>query len=137
MTLDEAIQHCLVKEEANKKMAKDKKEAYYKGIMPTYVEQDYNECIQCAAEHHQLAEWLTELKERRMADDNTQAKERYHIDDYIGRQVYVRLKDGRAYQGELTCDSRYLHIADYITGAPYTFYGKDIEKLITIDIDGE
>lgn len=43
MTLEEAIQHC-----------RDK--AFYQRAI---------ECFECAEEHEQLADWLTELKERR------------------------------------------------------------------------
>ena len=42
MTLEEAIKHCYQRAEENK-----------------------TECPECAEDHHQLAEWLTELKERR------------------------------------------------------------------------
>ena len=49
MTIEEAIQHC--KEQAAAlRMTGD------------------NGCAECAAEHEQLAEWLTELKQRREAE---------------------------------------------------------------------
>ena len=57
MTLDEAIKHCLEKAEENDNCA-DKCEAVYgegNGIIEA--------CRECAADHRQLAEWLTELKE--------------------------------------------------------------------------
>lgn len=51
MTLDEAIKHC--KEEAEK-----------------YMEYGIEtECYQCAKEHEQLAEWLQELRARRLLMD--------------------------------------------------------------------
>ena len=54
MTLDEAIKHC--KEKA-------------KELRAEAVSQAHNpECEECAKEHEQLAEWLTELKARREAD---------------------------------------------------------------------
>ena len=57
MTLDEAIKHCLERAEENDNCA-DKCEAVYgegNGIIEA--------CRECAADHRQLAEWLTELKE--------------------------------------------------------------------------
>ena len=57
MTLDEAIKHCLEKAEENDNCA-NKCEAVYgedNGIIEA--------CRECAADHRQLAEWLTELKE--------------------------------------------------------------------------
>ena len=63
MTLDEAIKHCLERAEENDNCA-DKCEAVYgedNGIIEA--------CRECAADHRQLAEWLTELKElRRLVD---------------------------------------------------------------------
>ena len=56
MTLDEAIKHCLETAEQLEERAN----------IPYKVEdselQD-NACRECAADHRQLAEWLTELKE--------------------------------------------------------------------------
>lgn len=57
MTIDEAINHCLERAEENDNCA-DKCEAVYgedNGIIEA--------CRECAADHRQLAEWLTELKE--------------------------------------------------------------------------
>lgn len=61
MTLDEAIIHA---EEVYKNKKCDALEARLQ-------EQDKyaDECIECAAEHLQLAEWLRELKERREKDE--------------------------------------------------------------------
>lgn len=60
MTLDEAIQHC-------KDVAKESKEAAL-----TYARENAYEtsisCKACGQEHEQLAEWLTELKQRREAE---------------------------------------------------------------------
>ena len=49
MTLDEAIAHC---EEVAEKARNDADSGYY----------DEDKCLDCAKEHEQLAEWLTELK---------------------------------------------------------------------------
>lgn len=57
MTFDEAIKHCLERAEENDNCA-DKCEALYgedNGIVEA--------CRECAEDHRQLAEWLTELKE--------------------------------------------------------------------------
>lgn len=57
MTLEEAIEHC-------KEVAKEKR---YECAECTEV-QDYRsaeECNDCAEAHKQLAEWLTELKQRK------------------------------------------------------------------------
>ena len=53
MTLDEAIQHC--KDEAHVLFQHSAKHR-------TGTE---DSCYECAKEHEQLAEWLTELKQRR------------------------------------------------------------------------
>ena len=56
MTIDEAIKHHLDEAERNERDAK------YKSM---YANRSSRECLRCAAEHRQLAEWLTELKEAR------------------------------------------------------------------------
>ena len=68
MTLDEAIRHCEEVAERNEtsaityKNCKEIKTNMYEKLTAEKAESD---CIQCAADHRQLAEWLTELKERR------------------------------------------------------------------------
>lgn len=57
------------------------------------------------------------------------------IDDYIGSKCHVELKDGRVYEGMLTCDSRYLKIT--VSGEPFVFYGKDIAKIDYVRKDGQ
>jgi hypothetical protein len=57
MTIDEAIRHCEEVAEGLEKKAMCIEEAYQ-----TTEQQN---CEQCAADHRQLAEWLTELKELR------------------------------------------------------------------------
>lgn len=56
MTIDEAIKH-----------SEDVAERYEK-MEDSHDEKLKEECLQCAADHRQLAEWLRELKERRAAD---------------------------------------------------------------------
>ena len=54
MTIDEAIKHC--KEVAEKN---EKKASWFWGKEGN---PNYEECVECASEHRQLAEWLKELK---------------------------------------------------------------------------
>ena len=61
MTLDEAIKHCL--EVADSKEREAEFETDYACYFMTDKERE--ECKECAAEHRQLAEWLTELKQWR------------------------------------------------------------------------
>lgn len=53
MTLDEAISHALEVAER------------YERMEDSHDDKLKEECLQCAADHRQLAEWLTELKEAR------------------------------------------------------------------------
>ena len=63
MTLNEAIKHCLE--------VADKHERHAKILDRRLLGSGLNtadDCRQCAADHRQLAEWLTELKELKAAD---------------------------------------------------------------------
>ena len=66
MTLDGAIKHCLEVAERNEtsaityKNCKEFKTNMYEKLTAEKAESD---CRECAADHRQLAEWLTELKE--------------------------------------------------------------------------
>lgn len=55
MTLDKAIKHCLE--------VAEHKEHDSVELIDILDELDVDACKQCAADHRQLAEWLTELKE--------------------------------------------------------------------------
>ena len=59
MTIDEAIKHCLEVAEGLEKKAN----TY--GIKQAYIPKSREavDCISCAADHRQLAEWLTNYKE--------------------------------------------------------------------------
>lgn len=57
MTLDEAISHC---EEVAEQKEQEAKEAHVLSGM---------DCLECASEHRQLAEWLRELKTHREIHD--------------------------------------------------------------------
>ena len=58
MTLDEAIKHCLEVAEQN-----DFETRVYDELNKLGNEEYRNNHCQCAEDHRQLAEWLTELKE--------------------------------------------------------------------------
>ena len=75
MTLDEAIKHCLEVAENNEQFASGK-------WIGSEGEANRQECEQCAADHRQLAEWLTELKELRglVAASNVLAKDVLAVD---------------------------------------------------------
>ena len=75
MTLDEAIKHCeekakeLRQEAEHAKQYQDNKVQMLMGIKGIYdIKVDLtemNDCLKCANEHEQLAEWLKELKRYR------------------------------------------------------------------------
>lgn len=61
MTIDEAISHCLEVAE-RQEISADDKEMYSEMLGEDY--KGFEEgCQECAAEHRQLAEWLTDYKE--------------------------------------------------------------------------
>ena len=64
MTLDEAIKHCLEVAERNTQGLYDA--IALGGQSPT--QEEIANCEQCAAEHRQLAEWLTDYKELKSTD---------------------------------------------------------------------
>ena len=64
MTLDEAIKHCEEVAEEQEQKAQCMGRQFVGTAMANYQ----NGCFECAADHRQLAEWLTELKEHRAAD---------------------------------------------------------------------
>lgn len=65
LTLDEAIKHCLEVAEQNEKKAE------YRPRMDYYDEiESRAECLECATEHRQLAEWLMEVKDLREENIN-------------------------------------------------------------------
>jgi hypothetical protein len=56
MTIDEAIKHCIEVAEENEELSSKFDE------WDEWEKADANNCRECAADHRQLAEWLTELK---------------------------------------------------------------------------
>lgn len=61
MTIDEAIAHALEMAERNETQADKIGRQFIRSAMDKYA----TDCRECAAEHRQLAEWLTELRELR------------------------------------------------------------------------
>lgn len=59
LSLDEAIKHCLEVAEENEELSSKFDE------WDDWEKADADNCRRCAADHRQLAEWLTELKELR------------------------------------------------------------------------
>lgn len=69
MTLDEAIKHCEEKAKELREKAK-----IYEGQF--LWERDAEDCQECAEEHEQLAEWLTELKAYREGKSNEKTEKK-------------------------------------------------------------
>lgn len=65
MTLEEAIIHCEKVIQKKEQLLKIHKRTL--GLIPNYSLTSYQEqeCIKCAEDHRQLAEWLKELQIRR------------------------------------------------------------------------
>ena len=65
MTLEEAIIHCEEVAQKKEQLLEIHKRALV--LMPNYSLTSYQEqeCIKCAEDHKQLAEWLKELQMRR------------------------------------------------------------------------
>ena len=63
MTIDEAISHCL-KVAAQQEISTDDRKMYLE-MLGEYYKGFEEGCQQCAAEHRQLAEWLTDYKNLR------------------------------------------------------------------------
>ena len=58
LTLDNAIKHC---EEKAKELRQEAEDKYF----PIIEDAEKTDCLECAEEHEQLAEWLKELKQLR------------------------------------------------------------------------
>jgi hypothetical protein len=78
MTIDEAIKHCLEVAEENEELSSKFDE------WDEWEEADANNCRECAADHRQLAEWLTELKELE-AKHWDECRQIAHYDDEVKR----------------------------------------------------
>lgn len=80
MTIDEAIKHCL--EQAHKLQDKADKVG----------DDESRQCMECAADHIQLAEWLTELRDRQWisVDDRLPEEIGYYL-VVIGNEMLVSI----------------------------------------------
>lgn len=84
LTLDEAIKHCEEVVEKNENKAQEWHKQT-KNRVVNFCEkaiQAENDCIECADEHKQLAEWLIELK---------QFKEQESCEDVVSREEAIRV----------------------------------------------
>jgi hypothetical protein len=61
LTLEDAISHCLEVAEQNETQA----EKIGRQLIGSAIDKYATDCRECAADHRQLAEWLTELKDLR------------------------------------------------------------------------
>ena len=75
MTLDEAIKHCEEVAEELRNVDMGELDALYCGDTEC-IEARKNDCIECARDHKQLAEWLKELKQLREQTRWTPCSER-------------------------------------------------------------
>ena len=96
MTLEEAIKHCEEIAERNEKKASW---YWWKEGNP-----NYENCIECAAEHKQLAEWLRELKRA-----DTLLKATYDLlKKQHGNYYVLNLLAETVYYDEAECDGNCL-----------------------------
>lgn len=67
LTLEDAISHCLevAEQDENSAIMFEQKKEASAFLEKAIAEKAENDCRESAAEHRQLAEWLTELKEAR------------------------------------------------------------------------
>lgn len=82
-TLDEAIKNCLEVAEQNEKKAE------YRPRMDYYDEIESREdCLECALEQRQLAEWLKELKKLRKQNVELKSTLNAALKDIHGKNIY-------------------------------------------------
>lgn len=105
-SLDEAIKHCEeVAEELEKRVKPYQCEAINKKLYEVN-KKEWDDCLECAEEHRQLAEWLNELKAYRKAEkkiiENMRAWEKiyaepleWNVDD-INSIKLAFYQDGKA-----------------------------------------
>ena len=83
MTLNEAIQHCLEKEEELKKEATIELNEKFGN--------SFYDCLECARGHGQLAEWLKEL--RALRKENQELRDTIYDNDYAWIPASERLPE--------------------------------------------
>lgn len=147
LTLDEAIKHC--EEVANQKEisaityknCKEFKANIYEKLTAEIAE---NDCTECAADHRQLAKWLTELKESKkllkMAVEDL-SKMPCNKDTYSPDSCYICVKHGScSYTDSFKwcyADIALKLIGDDTNMPEYIERGKALDKLIEGDGDDE
>ena len=78
LSIEQAIQHC----EEKAKELRAEADMYYKSLI--YSNDTADSCLECAKEHEQLAEWLTELKEvREVVNEFTSTHKRPYTDKSV------------------------------------------------------
>lgn len=82
MKLDEAIVHA-------REVAEEKRNDYERACALNVPSEGFCEC---AAEHEQLAEWLTELQDRREAVKKLEKATEYYKDSVFGDGIRFALK---------------------------------------------
>lgn len=65
MTIDEAIKHAREKAQKHRQTEKKYREIHCSEKDENIFKEELADCVKCAEEHEQLAEWLEELKELR------------------------------------------------------------------------
>ena len=87
MTLEEAIKHCEEVAERQEQRAKDMREHRDEQVFDSYIaEATEAHCMECAADHRQLAEWLRELRDARKLIESQAHYIGAYIDDEFRRR---------------------------------------------------
>ena len=94
MTIDEAISHALEVAER------------YERMEDSHDDKLKEECLQCAADHRQLAEWLTELKELE-AKHWDECRQIAHYDDELKEAKRLLKSAANVLNMFLPCDEDY------------------------------
>lgn len=85
MTLDEAIKHAKEKAQKHRQTEKKYREIHRSENDESLFKEQLEDCIGCAEEHEQLAQWLEELKEYKELEEQGLLKK---FDCAIGDTVY-------------------------------------------------
>lgn len=120
MTIDEAIKHCIEQAEIQDKLSQSD---WLNDI-------GKNNCRECAADHKQLAEWLTELKELKAAD--VQPVNRWiSVKDRLPEEcetvlIYAPRTQNRYYIAMFYMLNDEIKFATKIYGKSYCWYADDV-----------
>ena len=86
MTLDEAIKHAKEKAQKHRQTEKKYREIHRSENDESLFKEQLEDCIGCAEEHEQLAQWLEELKEYRQKKEQSSP---YNLPCKVGKFVYL------------------------------------------------